>query len=206
MGFTIAVHIPIAALSLLPLLLGFPILFTPVHIAFLELIIDPVCSIVFEAEPEEGDVMRRPPRDSTAPLFASALMAWSAFQGVCILLVVGTFFVGLLHLGLAEAEARAAAFVALVAANFSLVVVDRSFGAALAAALRRPNPAFWRIFALVAALLAAALALPALRTLFHFALPPGATLAAALGLGLGVMLLLELAKAATRGRSAAKPV
>ncbi|MFZ2297992.1 MAG: HAD-IC family P-type ATPase, partial [Aquabacterium sp.] len=68
MAFVLAVHVPIAGLSLLPLLFGLPLLFMPVHIAFLELIIDPVCSVVFEAEPEEDDVMHRPPRSPGSPL------------------------------------------------------------------------------------------------------------------------------------------
>ena len=62
MGFIFAVHVPIAGLALLPLIFGLPILFGPMHIAFLEMVIDPVCSLVFEAETEEDDVMRRPPR------------------------------------------------------------------------------------------------------------------------------------------------
>ena len=70
MGFIFAVHVPIAGLALLPLIFGLPILFGPVHIAFLEMVIDPVCSLVFEAEPEEDDVMRRPPRAPDEPLFS----------------------------------------------------------------------------------------------------------------------------------------
>ena len=68
MGFIFAVHVPIAGLALLPLVLGLPILFGPMHIAFLEMVIDPVCSLVFEAETEEDDVMRRPPRAPDEPL------------------------------------------------------------------------------------------------------------------------------------------
>src|SRR5262249_43555159 len=68
MGYSPAVHVPIAGLSVLPLLLGWPLILAPVHIAFLEMAIDPMCSIVFEAEPEEGDVMARPPRDPRSPL------------------------------------------------------------------------------------------------------------------------------------------
>ena len=70
MGFIFAVHVPIAGLALLPLLFGLPILFGPIHIAFLEMVIDPVCSLVFEAETEEDDVMRRPPRPPDQPLFS----------------------------------------------------------------------------------------------------------------------------------------
>src|SRR5690348_2674789 len=81
MGFIFAVHVPIAVLALLPLLFGLPILFGPMHIAFLEMIIDPVCSLVFEAESEETDVMRRRPRAPAAPLFSRALILWSLLQG-----------------------------------------------------------------------------------------------------------------------------
>jgi Ca2+-transporting ATPase len=74
MGFIFAVHVPIAGLALLPLLLGLPILLGPVHIAFLEMVIDPVCTLVFEAEAEEDDVMRRPPRAPDQPLFSGPLI------------------------------------------------------------------------------------------------------------------------------------
>jgi Ca2+-transporting ATPase len=194
MGFVLAVHVPIAGLSLLPLLLGFPLLFTPVHIAFLELVIDPVCSIVFEAEPEEGDVMRRRPRDRDAPLFSAAFAAWSVLQGVVALLAVGALFVGLLRLGMPEAGARAAAFIALVAANFGLVVVNRSHSAAIAAMLGRRNRAFWQMLAITAALLVAAMAVPPVRELFHFAWPGADGLAVALGTGLAVLLVLQAMK------------
>ena len=62
MSFILAVHVPIAGLALMPLLFGMPILFGPMHIAFLEMVIDPVCSLVFEAETEEKGIMDRPPR------------------------------------------------------------------------------------------------------------------------------------------------
>jgi hypothetical protein len=82
MGFIFAVHVPIAGLALLPLILGLPIIFSPIHIAFLEMVIDPVCTLVFEAETEEEDVMRRPPRPPSEPLFSWPLIFWSALQGV----------------------------------------------------------------------------------------------------------------------------
>ena len=195
MAFIVAVHIPIAGLSLLPLLLGLPLIFTPVHIAFLQLVIDPVCAIVFEAEPEEENVMRRPPRHRATPLFTAALMAWSTAQGLCVLLSVGAFYLTTLHLGFGEAVSRAAAFVALVACDFGLVLVNRTSTASLAATLRRPNRAFWQILATATVLLAVAFAVPALRAIFRFALPPLPILAAAIALGIAVILVLESIKA-----------
>jgi Ca2+-transporting ATPase len=75
MGFIFAVHVPIGGLALAPLLTGWPIILGPIHIALLELVIDPVCSLAFEAEPEERDVMRRPPRDPNGALFPAPLAA-----------------------------------------------------------------------------------------------------------------------------------
>src|SRR5271157_1931503 len=120
MAYILAIHVPIAGLSVLPLVLGWPLLFSPVHIVFLELVIDPVCSIVFEAEQEEEGVMRRPPRDSQAPLFSPWLLGWSLLQGATVLLVVGTMLMVALHRKMPPEEARALSFVTLVTANFAL--------------------------------------------------------------------------------------
>jgi len=87
--FIFTVYVPIAGLSLLPLLSGLPILFGPMHIAFLEMVIDPVGSLVFEADTEENNVMRRPPRPPNEPLFSGLLVAWSVFQGVVAFALVG---------------------------------------------------------------------------------------------------------------------
>ncbi len=114
MGFIIAVHIPIAGMALLPLLFGLPIILSPVHIAFLEMVIDPVCSLVFEAETEEADVMRRPPRPADAPMFSGAMIAWRILQGSTALAVVaGVLFTGM-ERGMPENEVRALTFFALV--------------------------------------------------------------------------------------------
>ena len=79
-GFIFAVHVPIAGLALMPLALGLPILFGPIHIAFIEMVIGPVCSLVFEAESEEEDVMRRPPRPPSESMAPASLIAWSSFR------------------------------------------------------------------------------------------------------------------------------
>src|SRR5215469_1248386 len=92
MGYILAIHVPIAGLALLPLLTGMPLIFTPVHIAFLEMVIDPVCSIVFEAETEEADVMARPPRDPRSSLFSSSLAWWSLLQGTLVLALVAAIY------------------------------------------------------------------------------------------------------------------
>lgn len=194
MAFVVAVHVPIAGLVLLPLLLGWPAIFTPIHIAFLELVIDPVCSIVFEAEPEEDDVMRRPPRDPQAPLFSLSLLSWAFAQGLLVLAVVVSGFGALLWAGTSAEVARAMAFVALVVGNFGLIVTNRAFGTAIVSALRRPNRAFWVMAGATLALLSAALFIGPLRELFRFGALSGTQLAQALAVGLAITLLLAVFK------------
>ena len=191
MAFVLAVHVPIAGLSLMPLLFGLPLVFTPVHIAFLELLIDPVCSIVFESEPEEGDGMNRPPRDPATPLFSRGLIASSLAQGGLALLAVGLFFVALLHSGVAEAAARGATFTALVGCSVVLILVNRSLSGPLWSSLLRPNPALWRVLAATAALLTAVLLIAPLRLLFRFAAPTAGLMAASGMLVLAVLLALQ---------------
>ncbi|OGB04732.1 MAG: ATPase [Burkholderiales bacterium RIFCSPLOWO2_12_FULL_64_99] len=194
MAFVLAVHVPIAGLSLLPLLFGLPLLFMPVHIAFLELIIDPVCSVVFEAEPEEDDVMHRPPRSPGSPLLSRGLLLGSLVQGLLVMGLIGGFYVWLLNAGTADAAARAAAFVALVGANVALIVSNRSMGNQLLASLRRPNRALWVMLGVTTTLLTLVLGWPALRALFQFE-PLSGPLAAQAGIvALGALVLLEALK------------
>jgi Ca2+-transporting ATPase len=100
-----------------------------------------------------------------------------------------------LRQGTPEAGARAAAFIALVAANFGLVVVNRSHSASIATTLGRRNRAFWQMLAMTAALLAAAMAIPPVRALFHFAWPGTGSLAVVLATAIAVLALLEAMKA-----------
>ena len=113
MGFIIAIHVPIAGLALLPLIFGLPILLWPMHIAFLEMVIDPVCTLVFEAETEEEGIMLRPPRNPTAPLFSASLLGWSVLQGAVVLALTAGIYLVALDGGMPEAEVRSLTFFAL---------------------------------------------------------------------------------------------
>ena len=141
MGFIFAVHVPIAGVALLPLLFGLPILLAPLHIAFLEMVVDRVSSLVFEAETEEDDVMRRPPRAPDEPLFSPTMIGWSLLQGAFAFGLVALIVVMALRRDMPETEMRALAFFSLVLSVVALVLVNRSFSASLITALRRPNPA-----------------------------------------------------------------
>lgn len=191
MRFVFAVHVPIAGLALIPLLTGWTLLLFPMHIAFLEIIIDPVCSIVFEAEEEERDVMNRPPRDSAAPLFSAGMIAQSLVQGALVLLMVGLFYWDLLQNGESEPVARAAAFIALVSANTALALANRSSSPSLKAALRMGNHAMGGMILITAILLATVIGVAPLRQLFGFEIPGLPTIIVAAGIGaIGLSLLL----------------
>ena len=194
MGFIFAVHVPIAGLALLPLLFGLPILFGPVHIAFLEMVIDPVCSLVFEAETEEDDVMRRPPRGADEPLFSGPLIGWGLLQGAFAFVLVAVIFVVAFTRGMPEEEVRALAFFSLVLTIVSLIFVNRSFSASLVTALRRPNPALALVLLAVTTMLSVTLLWPFARGLFRFGPLHLDDLALTLGAGVLVLVLLELLK------------
>jgi Ca2+-transporting ATPase len=167
MSYILAVHVPIAGMALLPVLLGWPVVLFPLHIAFLELVIDPACSMVFENEPSEGDVMQRPPRDSTAQLFGGMTLAIALVQGVGVLLVVmGAYAWGATWL--TEKEVRAFTFTTLVVGNLALIFSNRSRTKSLWHSIRVPNRTLWAVTGLTSGLLGLALYLPWLARLFFF--------------------------------------
>jgi Ca2+-transporting ATPase len=149
-AYIVAIHIPIAGLALVPILFGDALLLTPMLIAFLELIIDPACSIVLEAEREEPNTMRRPPRDPHGALISRALLTWSVLQGAAALLVVVAAYVIASARGLAPDEVRTLSFVALLGVNVALIFSTRTFGSSLRAAMGRPNRSLlWGLGAVV---------------------------------------------------------
>jgi Ca2+-transporting ATPase len=168
MAYIIAVHVPIAGLALLPLVTGLPMIFGPVHIAFLEMVIDPVCSMVFEAEREEANIMNRPPRPIESPLFSPALIAWSLLQGTLAFLALAGLYTLALRSELPDDDVRALTFVSLVLVDLGLVLVNRSFGASLHDLVGQRNRALIWISAATVSMLALILALPLARDLFRF--------------------------------------
>ena len=174
MAYIFAIHVPIAGLSLCAVLFRWPLILEPVHVAFLELIIDPACSVVFEAEQEEADVMRRPPRASAERLFNRPMIVMSLLQGAGVLVILLAIFASALRRGQGEADARALTFAALVFANVALIVANRSWSKTVVAILRTPNPAMWWVAGGSLVFLALVLYVPFLRVLFHFStLHPG---------------------------------
>jgi Ca2+-transporting ATPase len=194
MGFIFSVHVPIAGVALLPLPFGLPVLLEPVHIAFLEMIIDPVCSLVFEAEKEEDDIMQRPPRAPEEPLFSRALIGWGILQGSFAFALIGAIFVVALWRGMPVDEIRAAVFFSLVTAILGLVFVNRSFSRSLAAALGQPNPILIFILLAVTVILGLTLLWPPARGLFRFGSLHFDDLMLTVGVGVSLVALLESLK------------
>ena len=199
MSFILAVHIPIAGLALMPLLFGMPILFGPVHIAFLEMVIDPVCSLVFEAETEEDGIMTRPPRPPAEPLFSGPTIVWSLLQGALVLGVTATIFALAPGCGLTTDQARGLTFAALVFGIVALILVDRSRSSSILTAILRPNRALAIVLPIVAGLLAVTLFWQPARDLFGFAAFEPVWLAVPPVAGLIVLIALEIVKPLWRG-------
>lgn len=194
MGFIVAVHIPIAGLALLPLFTGMPLLLGPIHIAFIEMIIDPVCSLAFEAEREERDLMRRPPRQPDAPLLSRWLVGWALLQGMIATLAVVMMTLLLWTGDNAIPVVRSGAFFTLVLVILGIILVNRSFSASVITALRRPTMALLVVTIAVAAILTATLLIPSFAALFRFEPVGMGDLLLVFGISLGTLVLLEAIK------------
>jgi Ca2+-transporting ATPase len=174
MAYIIAVHVPIAVMSLLPVLVPrlagheMPLVLMPVHIAFLELIIDPACSIVFEMEDEEAGIMERRPRGLGEPMFGSRMLSISLAQGIVALAAVLGVYLWSVLSGHAAADVRTLTFGTLVIANLSLILVNRSWRSTVFGGLTRRNPALWWVIGGTLAVLGVLFVVPSARQLFGF--------------------------------------
>ncbi len=192
--FVFAVHVPIIALALVPTLLHWPVLLLPVHIVLLELLIDPACSIVFEAEPEGSDLMARPPRPVSDSPFAAAPLAHGVLQGLGVAGVLLAGQAWLAGQGWSAGQGRGVVFSALVLAVMLLILANRDPLRPVLLGAAASNPWLWRMAAGVAALLVAVLGLPWLRDLMGLALPGGRELTLAAVLVALCLVWLELVR------------
>lgn len=192
-AFVLAVHLPIIGLSIVPLVLGWPMVLMPVHILFLQLIIDPACSIVFEAEPLEADSMRLPPRRTDARLFDAQVLLRGVVQGCGLFVIVLVAYLLARSSSGSDETARALAFAVLVVSNLALIHVNRSWAAGLDPT--RPwNVAFVWIALATCAILALVLWVPAIAGLFRFATPSTALLLSGSALCLVALAWFEASK------------
>jgi Ca2+-transporting ATPase len=168
MAFIFAVHVPIAGFALMPLILGLPILFGPIHIALLEMVIDPVCAFVFEAEEEEPNIMTRPPREPDERLFSWTMISWSIFQGATAFAILAGIYAFALWQGFEESHIRTLVFFTLVAAILSLIFVNRSYVASVIWALGRKNKALLYVLLSLLVMSFLMLSVPMTTTLLKF--------------------------------------
>jgi Ca2+-transporting ATPase len=169
LAYILAIHVPIAGISLIPVVMDWPLVLLPVHVVFLQFVIDPTCAFVFEQEPEEARIMERPPRAADARVLSRDVWRIGLSQGITILLAILAVFAGALARGLVPDEARALTFTTLIFANIALILVNRSWDLTLWDKQRRPNRALGWVLAGALLLLLAVLYVPWLRALFHFA-------------------------------------
>lgn len=166
--YVVAVHVPIAGMVLLSVLLGTPHAFAPIHIVFLEMIINPACALVFEPEPEHRDLMKMPPRSSDDALFSAKDIGLAVALGGGLFAAAAVVFLTALT-ALGPAQARTLGFATVVLGNLALIVSSRSLHTGFVTLIGIPNRAQWWILAAGGLALAAVLNLSALRGAFHFA-------------------------------------
>ena len=193
--FTFAVHLPIIALALIPTLLQWPALLLPVHIVLLQLLIDPTCAVVLEAEPEAPGLMERAPRAVGDSPFALATLGYAVVQGlgIAVLLLWGHAWFN--AQGASAAQSRGVVFITLVLSVMLLILAQRNVARPALWSVRSPTPWLWRITAAMLLMLAAVTGLPWLRGLMGLALPGTAgmvTVAALLALCLAWLELVRL--------------
>jgi Ca2+-transporting ATPase len=201
MSYLVAIHIPIAGMSLIPVLFKLPLVLLPIHVAFLHLIIDPACSIVLEAEPAEATVMQRSPRNPKEPLFGRKTVGLAVLQGSGILAIVLAIFVVTLYRGQGELDARALTFTTLILANLGLILSESSTAPLSPKILRSPNAALRWVLSGGLFFLAIVLYVPFLRQLFSFSFLHPIDLVICLGGGIISLLWFELLKQTAKTKS-----
>ena len=168
-SYIFSVQVPIAGMAFIPVLMGLPLVLLPAHIAFLELIIDPACSTVFEAETEEKNIMNRPPRNLKERLFGQKNFFYSFIQGLSVLIAVIFIFLWFYNGTPAnEDRARTLSFATLVIANIMLIIVNLSGSRSLVTTVNSKNKALWLVVVGAMLSLFMIILIPFLQNLFHF--------------------------------------
>ncbi|MEN6371330.1 MAG: cation-translocating P-type ATPase [Armatimonadota bacterium] len=194
MAYILAVHVPIAGLSLIPVVAGWPLVLLPIHIVSMELIIDPACSIAFEAEPGEANVMRRPPRNPSEPIFDRQTVVLSILQGLSVLIVNLGVFIVARGIGMNTSVCRAMTFTTLIVANLALILTNVSWSRSIIATLRSKNRAMWWVVGGAFVFLILILYVPFLRQLFRFGYLDFAEFIICVCIGLASVAWFELPK------------
>ncbi len=206
MSYIVAIHVPIAGLTLIPVIFKKPLILMPVHIAFLELVIDPACSIAFEAEREEADIMKRPPRKQGEPIFNRDTLLLSVLQGLWVLgMVMFVYLVGSAKGGVSSnrvmLESRTLAFTTLCIANLALILANRSWTKSISQTICERNRALWAVVAGTVFFLAMVLYVPGIQKIFKFTTLHAEDIGLCAAAGIAGVVWFELLKAIRRRRA-----
>jgi len=195
LSYVVAMHMPIASLALLPVILGLPPVLLPIHVAFLELVIDPACTTIFESEKENDQVMKKPPRHLNDTLFNRRTIRYSLLQGFGLILAVYcTYFLSHYIYALSDPQVRAATFVTLVCGNLALISTNRSWSKTVFQLLSQPNKAYWLIVIPTFSVLLLSVFIQRISAFFHFDKIPTTLFAVSVFLGLTHIWWFELRK------------
>lgn len=124
-AYLLVIHLPIAALTILPVIFNLPLILLPVHVAFLHLIIEPACTIIYEASPGEADLMKRPPTKLASSILTKNKLILSLLQGILMSVIVMGIFMFILNRGLSAEDARGITFTTLIFSNLFLIHISR---------------------------------------------------------------------------------
>ena len=193
-AYIFAVHVPIIGMSFFPVLFQWPLVLFPVQIVFMELIIDPSCTVVFEAESAEKNVMKRPPRSSSEALFDRGTIGMSILQGVVVFLIVLAVYLLALDSNQGENYARTLSFATLIIANLSLILTNRSWSNTIIQTLKTPNKALWWVFGGALLFLGLVIYFPPLQQLFKFCPLNGFDIILCIIAGAGSVVWFEVLK------------
>lgn len=194
MAYIVAIHVPIAGMSLIPVLFKWPLVMLPIHIVFMELIVDPACSLVFEMAPAEKTVMNQSPRKLNVPLFSKETILFSLRQGLVALVGVFGAFMFARYQGYSETAVRAITFSTLVFINMGLIFINYSWSKTFLKTFRFYNKTFWLIQIMTLGFLLAALYIPYLQHLFRFSLLGPADLVISIIFAFTAIAILDVLK------------
>ena len=194
--YIISIHIPIILTVFIPLALGwiYPNIFSPVHIIFLELIMGPTCSIIYENEPMEKNTMSLKPRPFATTFFNWSELATSLLQGLLITAGTLTTYQYAVHQGYNEPITRTMVFTALLSANILLTLINRSFYYSILTTIRYKNNLVWLIIGITIAIEVALIYVPALSSFFKFGYLTPAQAGTSIGIGALSVIWYEAVK------------
>lgn len=169
MSYILAIHIPIAGLTLIPVIFnGLPVIFFPIHVAFMELIIDPTCSVIFEAEPEHPETMHKVPKKITDSILSYKNISSSILQGLVVLTITGLVYFTAINNNYAANDVRSLSFGALLLSNLGLTAINKSWNYRSFKDFSTGNKAFLVIVFAVISIFCLILTIPSLKQLFYF--------------------------------------